>query len=156
MPFSSDVCGLTKIYMTCCGKVFCSGCVLAESQKMREGKLKPHCTFCREPIQVANKVHIDRTKKRMKAGDALAFGRLGSAYLNGEFGLAKDSKKAFKLFTEAAQVGSPEGYSILAGAYHTGELVEKDLAAAVYYCKLAAIGGHEHARHNWRDRGTAG
>ena len=40
MPFSNDVCGVKRIYMTCCGKVFCSGCVLAESEEMNKGNIK--------------------------------------------------------------------------------------------------------------------
>lgn len=94
MPFSNDVCGVKRIYMTCCGKVFCSGCVLAESEEMNKGNIKRLCSFCREPIRVSNKIHIDRTKKRMEVKDALAFDRLGQAYLNGELGLRKDPKKA--------------------------------------------------------------
>jgi len=148
MPFSNGVCGISKIYMTCCGKVFCSGCVVAESQEMKEGKMKPLCAFCREPIGVSKKVHIDRVKKRIGMKDALACHRLGQAYSNGEWGLPRNSKKAFELYVQAVKNGVTEGYISISSAYQSGEGVGKDLAKAMYYCKLAAIGGHEIARNN--------
>ena len=134
--------------MTCCGKVFCSGCVLAESEEMNKGNIKRLCSFCREPIRVSNKIHIDRTKKRMEVKDALAFDRLGQAYLNGELGLRKDPKKALELHIQAAQLGSADGYYQIATAYKFGFGVEVDIGKSMHYLKLAAIGGDEIARYN--------
>ena len=119
MPFSNGVCGINTAYMTCCGKVFCTGCVLVESQEMDKGNIKRLCSFCREPIRVSNKVHKP-----------------------------KDSKKAFELYIQAAQLGSPDGYSSVATAYQFGFGVGKDKEKSMHYLKLAAMAGHETARCN--------
>jgi len=52
------------------------------------------------------------------------------------------------LFNQAAKLGSLDGYFCLASAYRLGDGVEKDIETAIYYYKLAAIGGHEYARNS--------
>ena len=50
MPFASRVCGVSRSYMTCCGKTLCAGCVMESWNKMEKGEMKHSCAFCRLPL----------------------------------------------------------------------------------------------------------
>ena len=50
MPHALAVCGVEKSYMSCCGKILCSGCVLAAQGEINKGKMKDCCPFCRIPV----------------------------------------------------------------------------------------------------------
>jgi len=96
---------------------------------------------------VSDKKTIKRCEKRMKLNDPNAFHRLAYAYTNGEWGLRKDMKKAFKYYTRAAELGSSRSHYEIGVCYHFGEGVDKDTKRAFYHWELAAIDGHEMARH---------
>ena len=147
MPFATGVSGVEKKYQPCCGKTICEGCVLASTLEVIKGNLKPWCSFCRVPYPSSDKEYIQRMKKRMKLNDTSAFRRLGVAYQFGQRGLTKNSKKAIEFWTKAVELGSLGAHYELAMAYHSGEGVEKDLDEANQHYELAAIGGHEGARH---------
>ena len=82
--------------------------------------------------------------KRTGLGDAAAFHFLGVEYR--DEGLAS-YKKAFELYKRAAELGSAIAHYELGHAYFVGQVVGKDLERGKYHVKLAAIGGHEGARH---------
>lgn len=148
MPFANGVCGVKKVYQPCCGKMICTGCMVAATDEMNKGTMKRLCPFCRFPITYTPKNEVKKLKKRMNMGDAEAFRTLGGAYQDGGFGLPKDLNKSTELFIKAADLGSIDGRYDIAAAYWNGEGIEVDKDKAIHYFKLAAIGGHENARHN--------
>jgi hypothetical protein len=63
-------------YMSCCGKVICSGCCHAHSL---QSKWEPTCPFCRSANPTNGKEYLERLNKRMKANDANAYFSLGTS-----------------------------------------------------------------------------
>jgi len=145
IPYSTALCGVITLYMPCCGKVLCCGCMHAANKEMIKGNMKKWCPYCRVPIG-SKKEYDKRYKKRMKLNDAEAFFRQGYAYFSGAF--PKDMKKALGLFHRAAELGSLDGHFLIATMCYDGHGVEKDMKKALYHYELAAMGGHEAARHN--------
>ena len=146
MPFA--YCGMyrVKVYQPCCGKTLCTGCMNAASDEMCKGNIKQCCPFCRVTLPTSEEL-LKRCKKRMEAGDADAFFMLGNNYEDGNSGLQQNSKMAFELYLQAAKLGSVEAQYQIAVAYSYGEGVEKDEEKAEHHWAIAAIGGHELARH---------
>ena len=147
MPFANGICGIRTSYQGCCGKVICCGCVKASADEIKKGNLKSWCPFCRMPFHETDKEYIKRFKKRMKLNDAVAFHFLGMEYRDGGSGLKQDYRKAFELYTQAAELGSIKAHYSIALAYSGSKGVDHDTKKAIYHYKLAAIGGHEAARH---------
>jgi len=147
MPYSNGLCGVATAYMPCCGKILCEGCVIAAEKEMKKGNMKRLCPFCRIPISPTNQEDWKRTKKRIKLNDPEAFRILGSGYRSGRNRLPKDKRKSVELFSQAAELGSIRAHDELASAYFLGEGVNKDMNKAMHHWKLAAMGGHETARH---------
>ena len=148
LPFATGICGVEKVYMTCCGKILCIGCSMAERCEMEKGNIKAWCAFCRVPHSKSNKESVKRIKKRMQVDDDLAFLDLGMQYRDGTMGLPQDMNKALELWAQSAELGSINAHDELARAYQNGKGVAKDMNKAKHHWKLAAIGGHERARHN--------
>ena len=148
MPFSSNICGIKKVYQPCCGKTLCYGCVIAANDEMNKGNMKRLCPFCRFPIHNTDKEYLKRVKKRMQINDPEAFYFLGSAYRFGSQGLRQNEKKALELWERAAELGSITAHYCLAEVYRLGSGVEKDMDKAIHHYKLAAIRGHEIARYD--------
>ena len=148
MPFAIGECGVEKVYMACCGKIVCLGCMAAAQDEMIKGNMKQWCAFCRVPHPKTKKEHLKRLKKRMKLNDAEAFYVLGNAYRDGSLGLPKDWKKALQLWKRAAELGSARAHYNVACSYLVGIGIEVDYIEADRYERLAAKGGHEIARYN--------
>ncbi|KAL7543242.1 hypothetical protein ACHAXR_012596 [Thalassiosira sp. AJA248-18] len=137
-------------YQSCCGKNLCEGCLY---EIARETDI---CPFCRMPAADSDEEEISMCKKRMEAGDASAFYRLGTAYLNGGFGLQQDPKKALELLLQAAELGSTQAHFNIACIYHSdryidrysGTFTEKDPEKGLYHSQRAAMGGCERSRYN--------
>ena len=62
--------------------------------------------------------------------------------------MKKDTKKAFELYSSAAEQGYPVALYNLASLYENGEAVEKDLAKAFELYNEAAEQGDEDALYN--------
>ena len=143
MPFSQPgACGVTMTYQMCCGKMVCDGCVIAAGEEMKKGNMKWSCPFCRVALPHSDKEQLKRCKKRIKLNCPEAFFKLGCAYSVGGWGLAKDIDKTFDLWERAAELGSLNAYS---------QLGKGNSEKAISLLQLAAIGGHEEARHNLGD-----
>jgi len=148
MPYAENINGVTSSYMHCCGKVICRGCMCVSADEMVDGNIKRWCLFCREPIfEEEDHLHLRRLKQRMEMNDANAFFTLGMYYRDGRYGLRPDLNKTVELWGEATELGSIEAHYELGGAYLNGEVVEEDEGKAIHHYTLAAIGGHEMARH---------
>jgi hypothetical protein len=152
MPFSPRLCGvINQIYHPCCGKVICTGCIKQSIDEMHKGNLKRWCPFCRQPLIPLSpeKGYIKRIKKRMKKNDAEAFYTLGCAYRVGHLGLSTNLNKALELLKRAAELGSIRAhYDLATFMFHGRDGAEKDKKKSIQHYKVAAIGGHEMARHN--------
>ena len=146
----------------CCGQEFCCGCDLACR--------RAPCPFCREMPSSSDEVKVQRTKKRMELGDADAYRLLGIYYDLGIGGLQQDSKKAFELWTKAAELGSRNAHYTLAqvfkGEFYTAGVerdlnkailrfssefytkagVERDMKKAIYHLEICAIKGDGGSR----------
>ena len=136
-------------YMSCCGKLLCSGCVYAPVYDHRGNIVKKRrCPFCRAPYPTSVKENIQRYKKRVEMGDAAAMQKVGECYSLGKCGLPQDMTKALELWHQAAELGCAEAYLAVGYAYYNGKGVEIDKKKANHYYELAAMGGNEIARFN--------
>lgn len=148
MPYKSGLCDVNMVYHSCCGKVICTGCLVAAEVEIDKGKMKELCAFCRvAPISLDNE-EINRYKKRMKLNDSGAFFMLGGAYARAELGLQEDMSKTLELWNKAADLGSLKAHYSIGIMYNIGDGVERDLDKAIHHWKLAAMGGHEMARQH--------
>jgi len=148
-------------WYACCGKTICSGCVHAPIYD-NEGNMVADtvydnggnavtdktCPFCRTPGPTSNEEAVERTKNRVKVGDAIAIYNLGAYYHHGEAGFSQDYDKALELWQQAGKLGYATAYYNIGICYYNGEGVEMDKKKARHYLELAAIGGNVKARHN--------
>jgi hypothetical protein len=130
-------------FHTCCCKIICQGCEYADFLRARQEGLDSRCAFCREPMQ-KNKAKTEKNwMDRIKANDPIAIREMGKkCYREG------DLNGAIQYWTKAAGLGDIDAHYELAGSYHEGQEVEKDMKKAVYLWEEAAIGGHPSARYN--------
>ena len=132
-------------YMTCCGKILCSGCCHADVyDNLGNTIAEEKCPFCRTPDPTSEKEVIERLKKRMEVGDAYAFYMMGAFYKEGAYGLPQDSAKAVEFWRKAGKLA----YNNIGSAYGIGNGLGRDEKMAKHYYELAAIGGDAMARCN--------
>ena len=139
--------GTGKTYMSCCGKVICSGCVHTFRSRVTKKK-DDVCPFCRTPMPISLEEMVKRLEKRIDLNDALALNNMGCHYAEGQLGLPQDMAKALEFWHRAAELGNSSAYYAIGNAYHIGNGVEGDEKKAMHYWELAAMRGHVKARHN--------
>jgi tetratricopeptide (TPR) repeat protein len=141
LPLSLD---MTKsVFMSCCSKMICLGCNIANQKREIEGGLQHRCAFCREPLAKTKEESNKRMMKRIKKNDPVAMCRMGKMrHKEGDY------ETAFKYYTKAAEMGDAAAHYNLSGMYYDGEGVEKDVKKYKYHLEEAAIAGHPEARHN--------
>jgi len=139
--------GSGRVYMACCGKLICRGCVYAFQSRATK---KEHdvCPFCRTPPQKSDEKKIKQYEKRMDTNDPIAIKGIGSMYRDGDYGLPRDQAKALELWHRAGELGSADAYYNIGIAYDTGDGVEVDEKKAVHYWELGAMRGNAEARNN--------
>jgi len=139
-----------KKYMSCCGKVICSGCVYAPLYDNQGNEVdNKKCPFCRTPNLAATKEELqERYKKRVALNDAIAIFNVGYYYSEGLKGFPQDYNKALELWHRAGELGHAEAYTNIGYAYKMGHGVEVDEKKAIYYYELAAMKGEVEARYN--------
>ena len=136
------------IYMPCCGKVICSGCIHAPLFDNQGNKVNnKKCPFCRTPHAKSNE-EIQMEKKRMEADDPIAIFSIGCNYDKGIDGYPQDIGKALELYHRSGELGYSEAYTNIGHTYYYGEGVGIDKKKGLHYFELAAIGGDEVARVN--------
>ena len=131
-------------YLTCCGKIVCSGCIHAVEMTSD----KNLCPFCRASVPRRGEEALNRIKKRVDVGNAQAIYELGCCYAAGLNGLAEDAEKALELWHRAGELGSALANYNIGIAYSIGEGVQEDMKKAMHYYELAAMGGDVNARDN--------
>ena len=87
-------------YYSCCGKVICSGCVYAGAKM--DGNVDQLCPFCRAPAPSSDEEAVERAKKRVEVGDALAIHSRAGFYESGIHGFLQDHTKALELCSMAS------------------------------------------------------
>ena len=140
-----------KVYMACCGKVICTGCVHAfQSRAIKAKRIKEEniCPFCRTPPPESDEEMIKRYEKRVELNDVRAILNLGSFYSLGSDGLAQNYAKALELWHQASELGNAIAYLGIGDVYYCGRGVRVDKKKAMHYYELAAMGGEVMARHN--------
>jgi len=143
------------IYMACCGKVICSGCMHAPVYDNRGNIAEEKCPFCRVPRHNSYEESIEREKKRIALDDPIAIHNHGIYYRDGLHGFSQDTTKAIEHWHRAAELGHANAYNSIGYAYQFGIGVEVDNEKAIYYYEQAAMRGDESARHNlgsWEER----
>ena len=126
----------SKFY-ACCMKRVCNGCCLAAG-KTGLGEI---CPFCRTPSPGNDDEALGMVQKRVAARDPEAIFYLGDVYLNGMYGMGKDPARAFRLWTEAAELGATAALCKMGFAYMNGMGVAQDKARAVSCWESAAMQG---------------
>jgi len=135
-------------YMTCCGKVICSGCSYAPVYDHQGNEVdNDKCPFCRTPESTSREETIERDKKRMEADDAEAFHITGYSYYQGTGGYPQDYVKALESYHRAGELGYAEAYTNIGHAYMDGRGAEIDKKKAIHFYELAAMGGSVEGRY---------
>jgi len=140
---------LGSVYMACCGKMICRGCVHSfQWRAIKAGRMKEDdvCPFCRTPAPTSNKEMIGRYNKRAELNDTTAIYCLGSFYAHGQRGLPQNYAKAIKLWHRAGELGNAIAYYSIGVAYERGLGIEVDEKKAEHYWELAAMKGNAYAR----------
>ena len=139
MPHLTQV----QVYMECCGKVICDGCIHA----VKSGEGASLCPFCRTPAPTSDREVIKGYKKRMGSNDADAMCDMGGYYLRGQYGLPQNYAKALELWHRAGKLGHAGSYNNIGVAYELGDGIERDEKKARHYFELAAMVGDVMARN---------
>ena len=126
----------------CCMKRICNGCILAAQKR---GIFD--CPFCRTPYPKSDADALAMVQARVLKKDPVAIDYLAQKYYHGDLGLKEDTRKAFELWSEAADLGSVDALYHLGIVYQIGEGVEKDTAKAVEFYMKTAMQGHVDGRH---------
>ena len=130
-------------YQPCCGKMICSGCMMASINEINKGKMKDACAFCRATIRRTSEEFMERCERRIESNDAEAFKADykvgGPSHTPGGPNLPRDMKRALELWYRGAELGSCRAHQALAGTYYGGDGVEKNMERAVYHFKQAAM-----------------
>ena len=82
--------------------------------------------------------------KRVKANDAVSICKLANDYYLGAIGLLQDQAKAIELWKQAAKLGSSQAHYHFGNSYREGG----DLKKAKFHYEVAAMAGHDVARHH--------
>ena len=88
-------------YNVCCGKMICSGCIIANAKIDLDKQL---CPFCRIPNSDSDKEMRNSLLNRVKMNDAKAVYNVGCGYDQGKYGFPQDYEKALKLWHRAGDL----------------------------------------------------
>jgi len=135
-------------YQPCCGKMICSGCILAPVYDDQGNVVENKCPFCRTLYHTSDEEMVEREKKRVEAGDSQAMYNIGCDYRDEKNGYTQNYTKALELFHRAAELGHSKAYNSIGIAYQFGNGVEVDIKKASHYYELSAMMGNASARHN--------
>jgi len=128
------------IFMTCCGKHICSGCIYKSVNRDRENGVPRHkikCAFCCQPTPKNN---LKENKKLMKRKNPDAFMQMAVKYESGE-GVFQSDTKALEMRINAAERGLAQAFSIIALNYMEGDTVEQNTSKAFEFSEVAAKKG---------------
>ena len=128
-------------FRICCCKLVCRSC---------EAKIgvDESCPICRTPC-LRNKEALALLRRHVENDVPEAIKQLGDIYSKGDcFGIAKNMKKANKLFKRAVELGDSTAMVNLGMSYEFGEGVKLDRNKAKRLYRVAADRGSAHAQKN--------
>ena len=129
------------VYMACCGKTLCGGCVHTANLINRKAKKNwALCAFCRSEAVQEEKAIVAKLSKRAEKNDEQAIRNLAEKYLRGNSGQPKDEVMFFRLHLRAVELGSLASIYALATHFHEGE-DPRDAAFAMQLATIAAKKG---------------
>ena len=135
-----------RMYMSCCGKTICIGCLHAFQSRARKKDYK--CPFCGTPLALTTEESIKRMRERLNQNDAKGMYNFGLYHAQGRYGFPQNHSKALELWHRAGELGHADAYHNIGVLYSSGEGVERDEKKAKHYFELAAMSGCVGARHN--------
>jgi len=139
--------GTGSVYMACCGKIICRGCIYAFQSRITKDE-HDVCPFCRTPPPPTNDEIVKRYKQRMQMNDARATYNIGCFYANGKFDLPQNRAKALELWHQAGELGCAVANSCIGNVYTFSKGVKRNENKANRHYELAAMGGDVEARCN--------
>ena len=128
---------------SCCCKLICDGCELANQKREIEQGMEMRCPYCREPVPETLEETNQHYMIRIKANDPFALCQVGKKCRD-----EGDCSRAFQYFTKAAGLGDIGAHFEVSVLYRKGDGVERDIKKEIYHLEEAAIGGHPYARFN--------
>ena len=143
LPIPIEIDQSKSRFYTCCSKLICKGCNVANMKREYEGRLQQKCPFCRNALPDTEEEADAQTMKRIEANDPAAICHMGTKRYN-----EGDYEAAFEFYTKAAALEDVHAHFQLSTMYFYGKGVEQDDKRAMYYAEMAAILGHPIARHN--------
>lgn len=125
------------IYLTCCGKTICCGCMMSRDiVDMKEPTENGRsCPFCRRK---PGGDPVEKNMKLAKAGYCMSMFVLGNYYFDGLVGLKEDKREALKWYHKAMDAGSAVAALKIYKIYKYGDGIERDKAQSIYYLQKAA------------------
>ena len=147
-----------SMYMSCCGKTICLGCLHQSHKWAATMGLEYTCAFCRCPDpkgddqQKVDDMWNARLFNRVQNhNDPKAMYCLALAYLDGDR-VPHDVKKGIEYLRKGADLGSPQAARSLSAVYregYPGAAIDKDPIKEKRYLEIAAYrGGDDRAWHN--------
>ena len=128
---------------TCCSKIICDGCSVANKRHQFKDNMQLTCPFCRHPIPSTDEEKKKNFMKRAAANDPEAMNQMGFTREN-----EGDYDSAIEYWSKAAELGDALAHWSLSLMYERGKGVEKDEKKEIYHLEEAAIAGHPDARCN--------
>jgi TPR repeat protein len=134
----------------CCGKGLHHHC----SKQLKQTKsknIREYCPLCRSksPTEEEANKHLQKWVKKKKAWAQYT---LGNMYEHGLYGVKKDVKRAFVLYTLAAEQGDANAQYELGIMYDKGEGTKPDVKRALELITLAAEKGLAKAQQSLGNR----
>ena len=105
-----------------------------------------HCPFCRTANHTCDEEMLERTLKRMKLNDGIAYNYMGVAILYGNHGCPANPQRAMQLFKRGGELGSAEAYCNLGNLYSGEGGFQPNGKKRKKFYELAAIRGDINAR----------
>lgn len=133
------------VFMTCCGKHICSGCIHKSFKRDGEKGVQQNeikCAFCR---QLTPMNEVKANKKLMKKNNPRAFMQMAAHYKRGD-GVFQSDTKALEMITRAAELGSAQAFTKIGYYYLEGFAVRQDSSKALEYYEIGAKKGSVYAQ----------
>ena len=134
--------------MLCCGVLHCNDCVEDSMDymfgKSRKERINTKCYSCREPMSL-----VTEMAKTIKPNDKrhALLNSMANFYINGSWGLKKNTKKGINLYQRSAELGNISAQGKLAEYYFLGKFVPKCLQKARYYAEKSAAQGIKSSQY---------
>jgi TPR repeat protein len=121
---------ISSTFLPCCCRTVCQSCHAKVEQKP--------CPLCRTPMPKSNAEVLAMLRRHVENDVPEAIDNLALAYAQGFFGLAKNRKKAVKIWKRAVELGDQQAMLSLAWCYRAGDGVKRDMKKTKELLRQAA------------------